>query len=93
VTYVLRIQHSVPDYAAWKEAFDGDPIGREESGVRRHRVQRAVDDPGHVMIDLEFDDADQAEAFHGKLEELWARVQVMRDPSARLVEVVDSQEY
>ena len=29
---ILRIEHPVPDYAAWKEAFDADPVGRERSG-------------------------------------------------------------
>ena len=30
--YILRIEHPVPDYDAWKAAFDSDPIGRERSG-------------------------------------------------------------
>jgi hypothetical protein len=32
--HVLRIEHPVPDYDAWKEAFDNDPVGREQGGVR-----------------------------------------------------------
>jgi hypothetical protein len=59
---ILRIEHPVPDFDAWREAFDGDPIGREQSGVRRHRVLRPVDDPSYVMIDLEFDSPNEAEA-------------------------------
>jgi hypothetical protein len=41
--YVLRIEHSVPDYEGWKRAFDSDPLGRKKSGVRQYRVLRAVD--------------------------------------------------
>jgi hypothetical protein len=26
--YILRIEHPVSDYDAWKAAFDSDPIGR-----------------------------------------------------------------
>lgn len=26
--YTVRIEHRVPDFAAWKAAFDGDPVGR-----------------------------------------------------------------
>ena len=26
--HILRIEHPVPDYDAWKEAFDSDPISR-----------------------------------------------------------------
>ena len=38
----------------WKKAFDGDPVGREKSGVRRYRILRPIDDANDVMIDLEF---------------------------------------
>lgn len=52
---ILRIEHQVPDFAGWKQAFDSDPAGRERSGVRRYAILRAVDDPNYVLIDLEFD--------------------------------------
>ena len=54
---------------------------------------RAADDPDHVLIDLEFDDADTAEAFHAKLRALWANVDLMRNPSARVAEVVESGQH
>ncbi len=91
--YILRIEHSVPDYDAWKEAFDSDPIGRERSGVRRYRILRPTDDPNYVMIDLEFDSASEAEAAHAALRELWGRVDVVRSPQARIVEALESKEY
>ena len=91
--HVLRIEHPVPDYDAWKQTFDSDPIGRERGGVRGYRVLRAADDPNYALIDLEFDDVDTAEAFLAKLRELWGRVDVMRDPTARIVEVVESGQY
>jgi hypothetical protein len=87
--YVLRVEHDVPSYDAWKAAFDSDPVGREAGGVRSYRVLRAADDPDHVFIDLEFDDAASAEAFHAKLRTLWANVDVMRNPTARVVELVE----
>ena len=68
--YILRIEHPVADYDAWKEAFDSDPIGRERSGVRRYRVMRATDDPSHVMIDLEFYSLGHAEAAKAALGEV-----------------------
>lgn len=91
--HVLRVEHDVPSYDEWKRAFDGDPIGRAAGGVRSYRVLRAADDPDHVLIDLEFDDADTAEAFHGKLRALWANVDLMRNPSARVAEVVESGQH
>ena len=92
--YILRVEHAVPDYEGWKRAFDSDPVGREKSGVRRYRVLRAVDDPRYVMIDLEFDTKEQADALLAGLRKVWSRVegQVMRDPKARIAEVEEAKE-
>ncbi len=92
---VLRIDHAVSDFDAWKQAFDSDPIGRAQSGVRRYRVLRAVGDPNHVMIDLEFDSARDAEASRDALQELWGRVEaqgLIRSPSAVILEAVETKE-
>jgi hypothetical protein len=67
--HILRIEHPVPNYDAWKAAFDSDPIGREGAGVRRYRILRATDDPNYVMIDLEFDSASEPRP----LKQHWAR--------------------
>ncbi len=61
--------------------------------MRRYRILRGVDDPNYVMIDLEFDSSSVAETFLVGLQELWSRVDVMRDPKALLVEIVESKEY
>ena len=91
--HILRIEHETADYEGWKKAFDDDPIGREKSGVRSYRVQRAVDDPSWVMIDLEFETSDEAEAMHAALRGLWDRVDVIQNPRARTVELVESHQY
>ena len=91
--HVLRIEHSVTTFEAWKEAFEGDPLGRERSGVRSYRILRGVDDPDYVMIDLEFEGAGEAEAFLARLQDLWGRIDVMRDPTGRVAELVETGEY
>jgi ribosomal protein L35AE/L33A len=93
--YILRIEHPVPDYGAWKKAFDGDPIGRKKSGVRRYQVSRPVDDPKYVMIDLEFDTAQEAEALLAAMRVVWGRVQgsVMSNPKVRMVDLVETRAY
>ena len=91
--HVLRIEHDVPDFDAWKNVFDSDPLGREKSGVSGHRVLRASGDQDRVFIDLEFTDVGDADAFLAKLRELWKRVDVMENPSARIVEVVEATKY
>jgi len=92
---VLRIEHPVRDFEAWKQAFDRDPVGRERSGVRRYRVLRPVDDPNYVLVDLEFDTAREAEALLTAMRAVWDRVQgtIMSEPQARIVEPVETGEY
>ena len=93
--YILRIEHQVPDFDGWKKAFDSDPIGREKSGVRRHRVLRPIVEPNYAMIDLEFDTLSQAEAVLTAMRVVWGRVEgkIMMNPQARIVEVLETKEY
>jgi hypothetical protein len=91
----LRIEHAVPDFDGWKREFDEGPVGRERSGVRRYRIFRSVGDPNHVVVDLDFDSAREAEILLAALHEVWARPQaaVVGHPRARLVEAVESGEF
>jgi len=92
---ILRIEHPVRDYDLWKKAFDSDPALRQEAGVRRYRVLRAIDDPNYVMIDLEFDGPSEAEALLAAMRDVWARVKakIIWTPQARIVEAVETREY
>jgi hypothetical protein len=92
---ILQIEHAVPNFDAWKGAFDADPIGRERGGVRGYRMLRPVDDRCFAMVELEFDSIAEAEAFLERLRGLWASVQgsVMENPQARIVELVESRRY
>ena len=92
--HVLRIEHQVVDYDRWKGAFDADPMDRKGSGVRRYRLDRSVEDPDLVLIDLEFDSADDAAAMHEKLRVLWAgpAAALLRGPTARVLQHVESTE-
>ena len=89
---ILRIDHAVADFDAWKQAFDNDPVGREQGGVRRYRIVRPIDDPKYTMVDLEFDSSSEAEAFRTALGDVWRRMGI-ENPGARIVEVVESKEY
>lgn len=92
---ILQIEHKVPNYEGWKKAFDNDPIDRKKSGVKRYRVSRPTDDPNYVIIDLEFDNASQAQQTLEALKNLWGKVEgtVMMGPRSRLLDVVDVKEY
>ncbi len=93
--YKLCIEHPVPSYEKWKQAFDSDPVGREKMRVRRYQILRPVDNPNYVMIQLEFDTASDAEALHNAMRAVWSRVEgtIMTDPKAQIVEIAETKEY
>jgi hypothetical protein len=92
---ILRIEHPVSGFDSWKTAFDSDPVGRKQAGVRHYQILRSIDDPNYVMIDLEFDSKGEAEALLGAMREVWGRVAgpIMSNPQARIVERVESRDY
>lgn len=92
---LLHIEHPVPDFDGWKKAFDSDPVGREKSGVRNHRVSRPINNPNYAIIDLEFDTLSQAEALLAAMQRVWKNVSgtIMRDPQWCISEVVETTTY
>lgn len=69
----LHIQHPVTDFDTWTSAFTRFADARRDAGVRAERVQRPVDDPRFVVIDLDFDTASEARAFRAFLTtRIWA---------------------
>jgi hypothetical protein len=92
---ILQIEHKVPDFVGWKKAFDSDPLGREKSGVRRYSIYCPHEDPHYVIVDLEFDNLNDAEAMLVSLRKLWNQVEgtVMVGPKARILNVMETKEY
>ena len=69
----LRIEHAIHDYDLWKAAFDSFTDARAKAGVRGFAIRQPVDAPKYLMLDLEFDGADRAEAFAAFLEQrVWS---------------------
>jgi hypothetical protein len=92
--YLVRIDQEVSDYDRWKAVFDADPLGRQQSGVLRHRIARA-DDGRHVAIDLELDARERADAMVASLHRLWGRVEgdvIEKGARAQVYEVVETAE-
>jgi len=93
----LRIELKVRDYDMWRAAFARDAGGRAEAGMRRYRIFRPVDDPKCVMVDGEFDETAQAQAFLDIM-----RTRVWNDPEkapaklgtprVHIVEMVESDD-
>lgn len=69
----LHIEHAIADFPMWSTAFERLADVRARSGVRAQRVQRPIDDPHYVVIDLDFDSADEAKRFLGFLHtQVWS---------------------
>lgn len=59
----LHIEHPITDFELWQAAFARFAETRRSAGVLGDRVRRPVDDPGFVILDLDFDTAAEAERF------------------------------
>lgn len=69
----LHIEHAITDYATWKAAFDRFADRRGAAGVTAHRIRQPLDDPGYVVLQLDFGSPEQATAFRGFLEtQVWS---------------------
>ena len=90
----VQIEHPIRDLESWRAAFDSDPVGRKQAGVRRYRVMRPVNDVNRVVIELEFDNTAAAEAFLAAMRKVWNRVEgtLITGPAARILETVEAKE-
>jgi hypothetical protein len=94
----LRIDLEVKDYDLWHTAFGKDAGGRGRHGAQRHRIFRAADDDHRVSLDIDFPTVAEAERF---LTVLRTEVWPSRDkapakvgaPSARIIEMVEAEDY
>ena len=69
----LHIEHEITDLATWLSAFVRFEGARREAGVLAEHIQQPVDNPGYVVVDLDFASADEARAFLQFLRErVWA---------------------
>ena len=74
--FTLSIEHAITDFATWKSAFDRFADARAKGGVIGQRVRRPIDDPRHLIIELDFETSQQAQAFGEFLTNVvWANAQ------------------
>ena len=92
---LLQIEHPIPDYNAWKLAFDKDPLNRKEAGVRRYATFHPTGDFKYIIIHLEFDTLKDALALLERLKELCGSVEgkIMMNPRTRILEMLDCISY
>jgi hypothetical protein len=71
--FTLHIEHPISDFGTWRTAFDGFADLRGRSGVLSHAIRQPADDSAYVLIDLDFETAEQAAHFLDLLQtRVWA---------------------
>jgi hypothetical protein len=94
---IVQIQHEVRDFDAWKRAFDQDPLRRGRGGVGRHVMYRAAGKPNFVLLQLEFEKREDADAYLMELERMLPTVDdavgFSAPPRAWLLEQVEQRTY
>ena len=92
---ILQIELKVPDFDAWKKIFDSDPIERKEWGVKQSRVSRLSDDPDYVVVELSFENVNNAQLMLAALKNLRSKVfsALPVNPKARILEIVEAKSY
>jgi hypothetical protein len=93
--FTLQIEHRVHDFDTWKTAFDTYNPFREEACIRRYRIFRSLDNPNHVMIDLDFERSCEANTFVDAMHQMWGHVEgkLADRPQLRIVEALESKEF
>ena len=64
----LHIEHGITDLETWLGAFGRFAEARANAGVTAQRVHQPVDDDRYILVELDFETTDQAEAFKGFLQ-------------------------
>jgi hypothetical protein len=90
----LHIEHAISDFDVWTAAFGRFEEIRQNAGVRDQRVHRPVDDEHYVVVDLDFDTAEEAAAMLELLRtKVWASPAaspaLVGSPNARVLEPVE----
>ncbi|HEX5642955.1 MAG TPA: cyclase [Thermoleophilia bacterium] len=88
MAYVL-IEHRVGDFETFRSVYLDDAARRGRLGSRGGRVFRVADDPGNVIVILEWDTVEHARDFAGSLELEQAMEWSASDVSTPRVTVLD----
>ena len=91
--FTLSIEHEITDFATWTSAFDRFAGARAKAGVTGDRIRRPIDNPHHLIIDLDFETTEHAAAFRQFLENVvWSNPEMSPAlegrPTTRILERV-----
>ena len=95
--FTLSIEHTITDLPTWKTAFDRFADARDQAGVLADRIRRPIDDGKYLVIELDFETKERAEAFrHFLTTVVWsnpdASPALSGRPTARILQPVSTSE-
>jgi hypothetical protein len=98
MTTLLRVEHPVIDFNAWRSSFERYDDLRQQHGVHQYTILRPVDDPHYVVIDVELGSRTHAEMLLAALQRVWGDVagKVLPTdvrPRARILDRVGVKRY
>jgi len=64
----ILVRHTVEDFATWKPSYDEHATMRKDAGSKGSQVLRSADNPQEVVVLLEWDNLQNAQAFAGSLD-------------------------
>jgi hypothetical protein len=85
----IHVQHTVADYAKWKEGFDTHAAGRQAGGATDEvYIMRNVDNPNELTVILGWSDLEKARTFtqSASLKEAMQKAGVTGPPEVRFLE-------
>jgi heme-degrading monooxygenase HmoA len=59
----ILVRHKVQDYAKWRPVYEEHGAARKAAGCKGTQVFRSADDPGEIVILLEWDSIENARRF------------------------------
>ena len=91
MTYLMA-RLDVADFDAWKQIFDSDPAGRVQA-ANGHRICRSTENANELIVQVDFDSAEQAKAFRDRLSASGALDRVKLPAPPIIVEETETIRY
>ena len=87
----ILVRHTVADFATWKPAYDEHAAMRKDAGSKGGQVLRSADNPQEVVVLLEWDNLQNAQAFAGSagLQTAMEKAGVVGQPDILFLEEIE----
>ncbi len=77
-----------------REHLTATLLTKKKSGVKRYRIYRPTDDEKFVVIDLEFDNLEQAQAAQTALQNIFPKIEgsIVFSPQLKILNIIEDSE-